>query len=336
MLPIGTLLDRVAGEVLPDEFQWLVDIGCAGIDTATGNYGGAASLALKAAEDGADGLGAKDVAEGFGAASQTVGLVGGELLNDPSGAAKELAASEGNPIPLNLDPKAKGTILGNTILKAVGAAVGAITGAIAGGAEGAKTGFQNGAQVLSGNGVQCLIGAGGGIGGLVAGGARGGRMQDFKECMAMGRAASGMASTAVTVAVNPEEDKKAIARAAALFGRHGAALGSSVASAAMSDRTGKRIAGAAGGIAESSVSAAAAASGLAMSTNAMETAREAVRLAAAASSICIETQLASVKGAEKERVKLLEKARGITGDSAEIFDRIFDEAIRRGARQRRP
>ena len=99
MLPIGSLVDKVADELLPDEFQWLVDIGCAGIDAATGNFGGAASLALQAAKDGADELGAKDAAEGFGAASQAVGLVGGEILNDPAQVVKELAANDGNPIP---------------------------------------------------------------------------------------------------------------------------------------------------------------------------------------------------------------------------------------------
>ena len=90
MFSLGSICDKVAGETVSEEYLWLAEIGCAGLDALTGNYGGAVGLALKAGAGGAGAAGEQTLADGLKTTGAVNDVVFAQELNQIEKRAAEL------------------------------------------------------------------------------------------------------------------------------------------------------------------------------------------------------------------------------------------------------
>ena len=124
MFGLGSICDKIAGEVVPEEYRWLADIGCAGLDALTGNVGGAVSLGLKAGADGAEAAGERRLSEKLSIANTAQGAVTCAPLNAPG----SLKIYE-----MRLEPLTGSGLFDNAARNAAGVGAGAALGAAKGG-----------------------------------------------------------------------------------------------------------------------------------------------------------------------------------------------------------
>jgi hypothetical protein len=311
---LGFACDRILDEILPDELQWLVDLGCAGLDAATGNYAGTAALGLKAVSSGARAAGNKDIGEAFDYASDAAGIIAADPMSAPRCEGPVSALASCNPSRLPEPSKAR-----LIATKAAATGAGAAMGAAADGKEGAKAGMKAGGAVASTDPLGAASGAAGVCIGAIVAAVKGKGAKDFTRGFEVGIAAGSVAGAAVSI--NPGEDKKSILRAAALFSRTGTSLAGSIDAAARPDDSGRRAVDLTARAAAGALTAVDSAQGATCNSkgpqrviDTMETAR---------SIIATGLDAASLAASHGKSHKDLDKAREIFGTASTLAEQLW-------------
>jgi hypothetical protein len=274
MFGFGMICDRLLGEVVPEEYMWIADLGCAGVDVVTGNFGNAASLGMKAVESGLAAAGDKEAAQKFGVARTAASAVTTEALNNAEKAAAELRSVTYCTDDTSLH-MCRAPVLTKTAMNTAGAGVG-----------------------------------------LGIGAAKGGKLQDLREGMAIGGAASQLSDRAMSVEIDPEADVKTLMSHASVLGRDTVGLATAVAVAAQDSQSNKRTAGAVGAVVGSAVDLPSATLDLADGKTDLERVHAAERVIQDAGSIAFNTCKARLRAGD--RGENVTKAANIFDNSAEL------------------
>ncbi|MBI5527680.1 MAG: hypothetical protein HY897_15210 [Deltaproteobacteria bacterium] len=275
MFGFGAVCDRLLGEVVPEEYMWIADLGCAGLDAATGNWGNAVSLGMKAVEDGAAAAGNKDLAQKVGIANQAQDIITTDMLNQAELASKDLGSvtycTEDRSLMM-----CRMSVAQKTAIRASAAAGGAGIGA-----------------------------------------AKGGKIEDYREGLAIGAAGSRLCARDIPVEINPEADVKTLMSHASVLGRNTVGLATAVAVAAQDSQSDKRIAGAVGGIVGSAIDLPSAALDLADGEEDLERVLAAERMIQDTGSIALNTCKARLRASDRGKTET--RASNIFDGSAEII-----------------
>ena len=132
MFGLGSICDKLADGVVSEEYRWLADIGCAGLDALTGNYGGAVGLAVKAGSDGAAAAGNRKAADGLSIAGTAHGIVTAEALNEIGRHAADLPTTNGCTVEPGPQMICSDAIARRAAFAGGGAAIGVAKGGKAG------------------------------------------------------------------------------------------------------------------------------------------------------------------------------------------------------------
>jgi hypothetical protein len=322
MLGLGYICDKIFGDLVPEEFEWLVDMGCAGIDAATGNLPGAVLLGAKTVQDGARAAGQKGAADAIGIAADVADAVAGEPMTD----ARKVCGPFGCGVPTFADSGRLRTegLMQKALPKAVGAGAGAAAGGFLGGKEGAKAGVKAGAGIPGSDAARSAAGAAGVCTGAIVSAIRGKGVKDFMKGYEVGANAAGFAAGAARLQFNPAEDKRSLTRAAAVLGHRGGALIGSLDAAARSDDRGHRPVGLAAGV-------GAAVLSIPENSSAALSAADAASAARAGAEALIQygkagLGVSSLASSPVKPFRQLDRAREKTEQASSLFTELWDRA----------